>query len=157
VLGLFGSDQAVTAEQVEACGAIALSARDGGLEMAEEIGWRLSRDGVALARLAIPKGTPRGQAGDTIAREFGRLVRAITPPSTLLVAGGETLRAVCVALETDHLELVGQIEPGIPHSIMRGGQFDGVQVVSKSGAFGDRNLLRRLLALDPHLTRGASA
>ncbi|MGJ4944325.1 four-carbon acid sugar kinase family protein [Bradyrhizobium sp. HKCCYLS1011] len=156
VLGLFGSDQAITAEQVEACGAVALCARDGGTEMIAEIGRRLSQDGVALVRLAIAEGSPRQQAAETIAREFGRLVRALTPPSTLLVAGGETLRAVCAALETDHLELVGQIEPGIPRSVMRGGRFDGVHVVSKSGAFGDRNLLRRLLALDPPLTTGVS-
>lgn len=156
VLGLFGSDQAVTAEQVGACGAVALSAEDGGPDTTDGIGKRLSRDGVALVRLSIPEGAPRQQAAETIAREFGRLVRAITPPSTLLVAGGETLRAVCAALETDHLELVDPIEPGIPRSIMRGGRFDGVHVVSKSGAFGDRDLLRRLLALDLHLTTGVS-
>jgi uncharacterized protein YgbK (DUF1537 family) len=156
VLGLFGSDQVVTAEQVQACGAVALTARDGGAATTRDIAERLSRDGVALMRIAIPEGAPRQQAAETIAHEFGRLVRAITPPSTLVVAGGETLRAVCAALDTDHLELVGQIEPGVPRSIMRGGRFDGVQIVSKSGAFGDRDLLRRLLALDLHPTPGVS-
>jgi uncharacterized protein YgbK (DUF1537 family) len=156
ILGLFGSDQAVTAEQVEACGAVALIARDGSAAAASEIGQRLARDGVALVRLALPEDAPRQQAAETIAREFGHIVRAITPPSTLLAAGGETLRAICAALEADHLELVGQIEPGVPRSVIRGGRFDGVHVVSKSGAFGDRHLLRRLLALDPHPTTGVS-
>jgi D-threonate/D-erythronate kinase len=156
ILGLFGSDQAVTAEQVDACGTLALTAQDGGAATTKDIAERLSRDGAALVRLAIAEGAPRQQAAETIAREFGRLVRAITPPPTLLVAGGETLRAVCTALDTDHLELAGQIEPGVPRSIMRGGRFDGVHVVSKSGAFGDRDLLRRLLALDPHSTTGVS-
>ncbi len=157
VLGLFGSDQAVTAAQVDACGAAALRASDGGPSSIGEIGKRLTRDGVALVRLAIPEATSRHHAAETIAREFGRIVRAIDPPSTLLVAGGETLRAISVAVEADHLELVGQIEPGVPRSIMRGGRFDGVQIVSKSGAFGDRNLLQRLLLSDPHLTTGVSA
>jgi uncharacterized protein YgbK (DUF1537 family) len=156
VLGLFGSDQAVTADQVEACGALALTARDGGAATVKDVAERWSRDGVALLRLAIAEGTPRQQAAETIAREFGRLVGAINPPSTLLVAGGETLRAVCAALDTDHLELAGQIEPGVPRSIMRGGRFDGVHIISKSGAFGDRDLLRRLLARELHPTTGAS-
>ncbi|ABD86721.1 four-carbon acid sugar kinase family protein [Rhodopseudomonas palustris] len=155
VLGLFGSDQPVTADQLAACGGVALAAPDGGAAIAKDIAERLSRDGVALVSLAIPDGAPRPQAAATIAREFGRLVREMAPPSTLLVAGGETLRALCAILETDHLELVGQTEPGVPRSIMRGGRFDGVDVVSKSGAFGDRDLLRRLLALD--LRRGVFA
>jgi D-threonate/D-erythronate kinase len=155
VLGLFGSDQSVTADQVSACGTLALTVRDGDAAAARDVAERLSRDGVALVRVAIADGTPREEAAQTIAREFGRLVRAITPPSTLLVAGGETLRAVCAALDTEHLELTGQIEPGVPRSIMRGGRFDGVQIISKSGAFGDRDLLRRLLALE-HPTTGVS-
>ncbi|HEY0331636.1 MAG TPA: four-carbon acid sugar kinase family protein [Rhodopseudomonas sp.] len=157
LLGLFGSDQAVTAQQVDACGPLALSARDGGAATTEEIAGRLARDGVALLRVALPDGTRRQRAAEMIAQEFGRLLRALTPPATLLVAGGETLRAICAALDAAHLELVGQTEPGVPRSIIRGGRFDGVQVVSKSGAFGDRDLLRRLLALDPQPTTGVSA
>jgi len=33
----------------------------------------------------------------------------------------------------------------VPASVMRGGRWDGVRVVSKSGAFGDPGLLARLL------------
>ena len=157
ILGLFGSDQPVTIEQVDACGRYAaIIENDGGSDIAD-VSRRLNEDGVALVRVAIPKGASRTEAATRIARTFGRLTLEITRPATLLVAGGETLRAVCCALETDHLELVGQIEPGVPCSFMREGRFDGVRVVSKSGAFGDRNLLRRLVTPDAHPTNGVSA
>lgn len=78
-------------------------------------------------------------------------------PATLFVTGGETLRAACEALGADHLELVGQIVSGVPLSVLRGGRFDGVRVVSKSGAFGDRDLVKRLLALETTLSDGVIA
>jgi uncharacterized protein YgbK (DUF1537 family) len=62
-----------------------------------------------------------------------------------MVAGGETLRAVCHALGAARLDVDGQVIPGVPCSIMRGGRWDGIRVVSKSGAFGDPGLLSRLL------------
>ena len=157
ILGLFGSDQAVTAEQVDACGRYAAIIADDCTSNLADVSRRLNEDGVALVRVAIPKGASRTEAATRIAGAFGRLALEIMRPATLLVAGGETLRAVCSALETDHLELVGQIEPGVPCSFMREGRFDGVRVVSKSGAFGDRDLLRRLVTLDAHPTNGVSA
>jgi uncharacterized protein YgbK (DUF1537 family) len=63
----------------------------------------------------------------------------------LLVTGGETLHGVCTALGATHLEVQGRIVPGLPRSILRGGRWDGVTVVSKSGAFGTPALLRDLL------------
>ena len=67
------------------------------------------------------------------------------PPGTLLVAGGETLFAVCAALGATHLEVQDHVVPGVPRSILRGGRWDGVTVISKSGAFGTPALLRDLL------------
>ena len=43
------------------------------------------------------------------------------------------------------LEVDGEIEPGVPTSVMRGGDWDGQRLVSKSGAFGDTEFLARLL------------
>ena len=62
-----------------------------------------------------------------------------------MVAGGETLRGLCLALGATSLEVQGRIVPGLPRSVMRGGRWDGVTVLSKSGAFGPPNLLRDLL------------
>jgi len=46
----------------------------------------------------------------------------------------------------------GRIVPGLPRSILRGGAWDGVTVVSKSGAFGYPTLLRDLLDGSPLIT-----
>jgi D-threonate/D-erythronate kinase len=66
-------------------------------------------------------------------------------PGTLFVTGGETLRDLCDALGVSHLEVDGELEPGVPTSILRGGAWDGQRLVSKSGAFGDEGFLGRLL------------
>jgi len=43
------------------------------------------------------------------------------------------------------LQVTGRVEPGIPRSTLLGGRWSGVEVVSKSGAFGRDNLWRDLL------------
>jgi uncharacterized protein YgbK (DUF1537 family) len=77
------------------------------------------------------------------------LAGLLEPPGTLVAAGGETLRGLCVALGAQCLEVQGSIQPGLPRSILRGGRWDGVTVVSKSGAFGSPGLLRDLLGTNP--------
>ena len=63
----------------------------------------------------------------------------------MFVTGGATLRALCEALGATGLTVDGEIEPGVPTSILRGGDWDGQRIVSKSGGFGDSGLLVRLL------------
>jgi uncharacterized protein YgbK (DUF1537 family) len=101
---------------------------------------------IAMASLDLPERLDRNAAAERIAAEFARLVRAVPRPGTLIAAGGETLKALCLALGARCLEAVGQVAPGVPRSVMRGGAWDGVDVVSKSGAFGADTLWRDLLA-----------
>ncbi len=72
-------------------------------------------------------------------------IESVTEAGTLIVSGGATLRDLCDALGATHLELDGQLEPGVPTSLLRGGKWDGQRIVSKSGAFGDSAWLARLL------------
>lgn len=145
LLGLFGTDHPVTRAQVDACGAAAFQIPDGDAPQAARVAARLADAGVALVSLALPEGTPRPEAARRIAEEFSRLLSALPAPGTLVVSGGETLRALSLSLGAERLDLQGAFETGIPCSILRGGRFDGVHVVSKSGAFGDSLLLRRLI------------
>ncbi len=94
---------------------------------------------------ALPTGTARREARSRIGREFLALLTRIPRPGTLFVSGGETLRDLCVGLGATHLEVDGEVEPGVPTSLMRGGSWDGQRLVSKSGAFGDSNFLAELL------------
>ena len=148
VLGLFGSDQAATAGQLAACGPDWESLSDGGPASAERIARRLRDNGRALVSLGLPPGLARDEAARCIDAELARLTEVLPRPGTLLAAGGETLRGLCVALSARSLEVQGRIVPGLPRSIMRGGRWDGVTVVSKSGAFGTPTLLRDLLRGD---------
>jgi uncharacterized protein YgbK (DUF1537 family) len=145
VLGLFGSDQPVTAGQLAACSSDWLRLRDGGPLQVAAIAARLHSEGRVLASLDLPHGLARDEAARRIATELHRLVRDLPPPGTLLVAGGETLRGLCLSLEARSLEVHGRIVPGLPRSVLRGGIWDGVTVVSKSGAFGHPTLLQDLL------------
>ena len=140
LLGLFGSDQAATAAQLAACAPHWIE-----LPAGTEVERRLAADGVALASVGLPPGLPREAAAQRIAAEFASLTRGMRPPGTLLAAGGETLRGLCMSLGARGLEVQGRIAPGLPWSIMQGGRWDGVTVVSKSGAFGNRTLLRDLI------------
>ena len=101
---------------------------------------------MALASLDLPAGLARGEAARRIEAAFAELARSLPRPGTLIAAGGETLRALCRSLGARSLETTGLVAPGVPRSAMRGGAWDGVEVVSKSGAFGADALWRDLLA-----------
>jgi uncharacterized protein YgbK (DUF1537 family) len=145
ILGLFGSDQAVTAGQLAACGSDWLKLPDGGEASTRLLAGQIESNGRALASLDLPPDLPRAEAARRIEAALRGLVQTLPRPGTLLVAGGETLRGLCLSLGAGSLEVQGRIVPGLPRSILRGGRWDGVTVISKSGAFGTPTLLRDLL------------
>ena len=148
ILGLFGSDQSVTATQLAACAPHPVLAHDGGPATADAIARSLAATGIALTNFAVPAGASRISAAGHIARHIDHLMRALDQPGTLIAAGGETLREICQSLGATSLEVQGRIVPGVPRSIMRGGRWNGVTVVSKSGAFGHKHLLRDLITAE---------
>src|SRR5207253_10334459 len=83
LLGLFGSDQAVTAGQLAACGADWVRLRDGSPAEAASIAARLRSNGRALVSLDLPQGLARAEAARRIGTELHRLIQALPPPGTL--------------------------------------------------------------------------
>jgi uncharacterized protein YgbK (DUF1537 family) len=146
VLGLFGSDQPATARQLAACGPCWTRLADGGRPEATRIARQMDTAGVALASLDLPPGLSRGEAARRIEIALTDLIRRLPRPGTLLAAGGETLRALCRGLGAQSLQAAGLVAPGVPRSVMQGGAWDSLDVVSKSGAFGTDTLWRDLLA-----------
>lgn len=144
VLGVFGSDHPATAAQLEACGGVVIRACGGYLDV-DHIRRRLG-EGVALVRLTPPGTKSRTQAALHFAGEIARLSQSIGKPATLIIAGGETLKAQCLAVQARALRVLGRLEPGVPKSVIQGGVWAGVDVISKSGAFGPPNLWRNLLS-----------
>lgn len=148
VLGLFGSDQPATASQLAACGEATIALAEG--EGRAAVQHKLADDGVALVKFALADGLSRADAAQRIAHELTALTATLETPGTLIVAGGETLKAVCLAVGAHALQVTGRIVPGLPRSVLQGGRWAGVDVISKSGAFGPREMWRDLLR-DNHL------
>jgi uncharacterized protein YgbK (DUF1537 family) len=144
MLGIFGSDHPVTAAQLAACGDV-LTMSEPGSAGARDAAARLEGRGVCLVSLEPSRGLARPEAARRIALAVAELARGVPRPRSVIAAGGETLRALCLSLGADYLEVMGQVVPGMPVSRVAGGRWDGVQVISKSGAFGDEGLLLRLI------------
>jgi uncharacterized protein YgbK (DUF1537 family) len=141
VLALIGSDHEVARTQLDACVCrVTLRLGDGAVQVKTML-----RGGMAAVDVELPADLPRSTAASAIAASFAELLSELERPGTLVVVGGETLRGVCDMLGATSLEVDGEIEPGLPTSHLRGGRWDGLRVVSRSGAFGGPASLARLL------------
>jgi uncharacterized protein YgbK (DUF1537 family) len=144
VLGVFGSDHPSTSAQLAACDGIMVTTADIRREL-DGIRRRLD-DGVALVKLEPPGIVSRAEAAQHFAHQIRHLGQSLDPPGTLLIAGGETLKALSLAVGASALQVSGRLEPGVPRSVIQGGSWAGVDVISKSGAFGPPDLWWKLLS-----------
>jgi uncharacterized protein YgbK (DUF1537 family) len=157
VLGFFGSDQPLTMAQLRACQKHWLKVSEGP-NGAAAVTRHLSEFTAALVSVDLAPGLARNQAAQRIGRALARVaVDLPSRPGTLIVVGGETLRGLCGSLGTMSLRVTGQVAPGLPRSIMHGGHWNGVEVVSKSGAFGEATVWRDLLIENGLMFTGSEA
>jgi len=77
-----------------------------------------------------------------VVRRLGRLVAKCAPQAHYVLTGGETARAVLGALGIGDLRLLGEVEPGVPFGVARGGTL----VCTKAGAFGTPRTLVQCVA-----------
>jgi D-threonate/D-erythronate kinase len=151
MLMVVGSHHPVSLGQVEA-----LAACDAGPvitlplkgEAAEALGLlesRLRTRGWAALVLAVPDGTGARIAAPWFEDVLAEAAACLPPPASLLVTGGATLMQLARALGAEALGVEGELVAGIPVSSMQGGRWPGAMVVSKSGAFGERELFVRLV------------
>lgn len=99
--------------------------------------------GTILRMTPGPTACPDADAAEHFARGVARAV-AEARPASLLACGGETARAILRHLGVDLLQLEGECAPGVPtaRALDRAGD---LQIVTKSGGFGEANLLSRIL------------
>jgi uncharacterized protein YgbK (DUF1537 family) len=88
------------------------------------------------ARAALARGEDAVIHGEAAAG--AHLVRAIEHAAGLVLTGGETARAVCDRVGVTAIELVTEIEPGVPL-----GRAGDLGIVTKAGAFGGPLTLSR--------------
>jgi len=99
-----------------------------------EAGARLGLDATAVSdRIAAA-------LGEVTARLVGRFAMR-----GLVLTGGDTAKAVCRRLGVSGLEVLHELEPGVPLSRMTGG--GNLLVVTKAGAFGTAETLVRALKM----------
>ena len=135
MLALIGSDHPVSRAQLDAC-KLRLSLTD--------LDPPPPGHGTAID-VALPAGLDRAEAARRIGAAFAALLARIERPGTLVVSGGETLRSVCEALDARGLVVHGEVAQGIAAARLSGGRWDGLRVVTKSGAFGHAGTLSELL------------
>jgi uncharacterized protein YgbK (DUF1537 family) len=143
VLGIFGSDHATTAVQLSMCEGVLIQNADSTQNL-DRIRRALDK-GVAFVRLETSGTVSRIEAARHFHGEIATLGQSIEPPKTLIIAGGETLKALTSAVGARALRVQGRLEPGLPKSVIQGGRWAGVDVISKSGAFGPPDLWSKLL------------
>ena len=148
LLAICGSNHPVTRAQVAA---LKLARPDLVIDVREstdgaaQIQERFARGEVAAVTFALDVGLGPYEAAARIRATLAALLPRLPRPRGLLVTGGETLAAVAAAAGATGFTVGGEAAPGLPCSLLRGGPWDGVRIVSKSGAFGDASLLVRLL------------
>jgi D-threonate/D-erythronate kinase len=66
---------------------------------------------------------------------------ADVPAAAVVLCGGDTAYLVSRAMGAQQIDLQYEIIRGVPWGYLRGGQFDGLPVATKSGGFGDADAL----------------
>jgi uncharacterized protein YgbK (DUF1537 family) len=146
-MAVLGSDHPVTRRQMEALARLDRSVLrwlpPGEGEMPDG-DWK----GITALSFDLPVGTARAKAAGIIASDLLRLPDRVPKPERLVVTGGATLAALLVALGARRMLCLGELAPGLPLSRIEDGVWSGVEVLSKSGAFGGPDLLVQL-CVDP--------
>lgn len=75
-----------------------------------------------------------------IAESLGEIAKRIyeeVKPVTFIATGGDTAFHICESLQSEGMELVDEIVPGVPIGILKEGMAEGSSMVTKSGGFGE--------------------
>jgi uncharacterized protein YgbK (DUF1537 family) len=65
----------------------------------------------------------------------------------LILTGGETAQNVINGLEPEGIEIEGELLEGIVRGHLIGGNWDGLTVVTKAGAFGKEDALKKIVRM----------
>jgi uncharacterized protein YgbK (DUF1537 family) len=150
-LALIGSRHPVAVAQVNALKAVNPGAvvgwngSDSPLDVHSRIA-RAMRDHDLAVLVSEMAPIPARDAAAIIAAMLREVLVRLEAPDVLYCSGGETLRAACDALSADGLACHGFVAEGVPLSAFVSGRWDGLPVLSKSGAFGTATTLLDVLA-----------
>jgi uncharacterized protein YgbK (DUF1537 family) len=75
--------------------------------------------------------------------EIASQVAKIQKLSGIVLTGGTTAMRAFELMEASGTQVDDEVSPGIPSAIVVGGDFDGLRIVTKAGAFGDDEAITR--------------
>ena len=102
---------------------------------------------VAMFDLSPSRPLEPRDAAALLERQAGAIAHQAPRPGALVVVGGDTLRALCVAAGVRTLLAQASPLPGWGRAQLVGGHWDGVPCYSRSGAFGDAEDLTMMVRL----------
>lgn len=73
--------------------------------------------------------------------EIARSIMSEHPVGGLFLTGGDIAFQVCCALSGQALKPVAEVVPGLPASLLSGGAWDGLRIVTKAGGFGKKDAI----------------
>ena len=59
--------------------------------------------------------------------------------------GGNTAETVCDGLHVTAMQVIGEVGPGIPRSVLLDGRWPGLPLITKAGGFGGPDEVREIL------------
>lgn len=146
---IVGSDHGVSRSQVEAVRAadVATVIAFGADETQWDGAVAAARDATRSVVLWFSPATQLvpDQAETVMSAFFERLAAGFRPRGALVVSGGETLFRLCRAAQASRVIALCEISPGIAQARIAGGGWDGLSLISKSGAFGASDFLATML------------
>ncbi|MCU0820109.1 MAG: Hrp-dependent type III effector protein [Beijerinckiaceae bacterium] len=145
LLGFVGTDHPVMQEQLAGMRHLPIPAGSPDREALRNIQFALVDHGSVFVTCDLPAGLPHGEAHRQISQTFAESLAQLPRPGTLFASGGETLRALLAPLGARGLRVETEFLPGMPLSVIVGGRWSGLPVLSKSGAFGAPDLLETLI------------
>lgn len=111
----------------------------------------VSGDGTVIIR-ANPARIASGTAAETLARHFAQKLAALGQLclqkrrfGALVMFGGDGSAALLHALDVKALQVLRPLAEGVPLATIRGGAYDGLAVITKSGGFGSPDLLCQMM------------
>lgn len=116
------------------------------LNSGEDIVIRTSRNANDV-ELAQAEGSSIGLSGKEIAnniaeglKKFMAGILVNTKLSGLMVTGGATALQLLEVMDAEGIEVIEEIEPGVPLGKIVGGKINDLRIITKAGGFGSRNV-----------------
>jgi uncharacterized protein YgbK (DUF1537 family) len=100
---------------------------------------RGAEDAAAATRAGKAAGKSGSEVASKISEGIQHIVADILSKATiggLMVTGGTTALKLLEGLSGEGIEVLQEIEPGVPVGYIVGGKFDGMKILTKAGGFG---------------------